>query len=197
MSFGKGPKVVEGEDARALAEVAVKRYNRYQQVFVPLENQYISEVFQAREQPAYEMAGAVASAPYAREFAGANRQLEGGLFGRGIDPSSGAFQNTSAALRRAAAVSQGMGVAGAKVANTDRFYSGLRSIIAMGQGQASDAMKGLGDIAANSQNNAISAVGRSFDRISTARGVAGTALGLTAAPYVDSKLGPKPAIGGG
>jgi hypothetical protein len=198
MSFGGKTKPMdETEEARALAEVAAKRFNRYQEIFVPLENQYINEVMATRDQPAYEMAGALSAAPYAREFAGANEQFNRGIFGQGVDVSSGAFESNSAALRRAAAVKQGMGVAAGKVANTDRFYGGLKGLIAMGQGQGAEAMAGLGSLADTANKNAAANIEASFKRASSNRALAGTAAGLMGAPFVDQKLQSQSAMGGG
>jgi hypothetical protein len=193
----KSKPMDETEESRALAEVAARRFNRYQEIFVPLENQYINEVMATRDQPAYEMAGALAAAPYAREFAGANEQFNRGIFGQGVDVSSGAFESNSAALRRAAAVKQGMGVAAGKVANTDRFYGGLKGLIAMGQGQGAEAMAGLGSLADTANKNAASSIAENFKRKSEVRGLAGTALGLTSAPFIDKKLSSQSAGVGG
>jgi len=114
--MGKGPKKLdETEEQRALAEIAAQRFNRYKEVFAPLEDQYIQQVFDVRNQSNYEDAGGIAASQFQREFQTGQDKLTDQMFQQGVDPSSGAFQENSAALRRAQAVGQGIGVSGAKV----------------------------------------------------------------------------------
>jgi hypothetical protein len=189
------------EEAKALAEVAAKRFNRYQEVFVPLENAYIGDVMNVREQGTYETIGGLAAADYAREFAGANDQLADEMQQQGVDPNSGVFMGNSSALRKAQAMKQGLGVAGAKIANTTRFYDGLQGLIMMGQGQAGQSIGGLKDIATSSTEKAISDANTAFMNASGMRAGVGRMVGLAASPLVDKQLGksagikPQPSTG--
>ena len=187
--MGKGAKKLdETEQERALAEIAAQRFNRYKEVFAPLEDQYIQQVFDVRNQSNYENAGGIAASQFQREFQTGQDQLSDQMFQQGVDPSSGAFQENSAALRRAQAVGQGIGVSGAKVANTDRFYQGLRGVMAIGQGQSADAIEGMAGIARQSQQNAITSAEAAFNSNKAVRNIGGGILGYAATPYVDSKL---------
>lgn len=183
---GKTPK--ETEEARALAEIAAQRFNRYKEVFAPLEDQYIQQVMDVRSQGNYETAGGLASAEFQRGFQTAQDNLTNQMMQQGVDPSSGAFQENSAALRRAQAVRQGMGVSGAKVANTDRFYQGLKGVMAMGQGQAADAISGMSDIARSAQEVANTQAETAFTNSSAMRSGVAAGLGYLASPWVDNKL---------
>jgi hypothetical protein len=182
----KTPK--ETEEARALAEIAAQRFNRYKQAFAPLEDQYIQQVFDVRSQGNYETAGGLAAAEFQKSFQTANDQAASEMYQQGVDPSSGAFEGNSAALRRAQGVRQGLGVSGAKLDNTTRFYDGMRGVIAMGQGQSADAIRGLGDIAKSSQERANQQAETSFQNNSALRGGMTQGLGLLASPYVNNKL---------
>lgn len=186
--MGKGSKPKETEEQRALAEIAAQRFNRYKEVFAPLEDQYIQQVFDVRDQPNYETAGGLAAAEFQKGFQKGQENLANEMFQQGVDPSSGAFQENSAALRRAQAVGQGLGVSGAKVANTDRFYKGLQGVMAIGQGQAADAIDGLGGIARQSQERANAAAESAFNRSSAIRSGVAAGLGYMASPFVDNKL---------
>lgn len=187
--MGKSPKPPdETPEARALAEVSAARFNRYKEVFAPLENAYIKDVFNVRDQANYEMAGGLASAQYQPEFDRANSQLNQEMFQQGVDPTSGAFQQNSAALRRAQAVKQGLGVSGAKLQNTDRFYQGLQGVINMGQGQASQAISGLGSIAKTATERAMSDAENAFNSGSAMRRGLMGATGMAVSPIVDSQL---------
>ena len=186
--MGKGSKVDETEQERALAEIAAQRFNRYKEVFAPLEDQYIQQVFDVRNQSNYENAGGIAAAQFQKEFQTGQDKLTDQMFQQGVDPSSGAFQENSAALRRAQAVGQGLGVSGAKVANTDRFYQGLRGVMAIGQGQSADAIEGMAGLARQSGERATAAAESAFERSSAIRSGVASGLGYAAAPAIDSRL---------
>lgn len=186
--MGKGSKVDETEQERALAEIAAQRFNRYREVFAPLEDQYIQQVFDVRNQSNYETAGGIAAAQFQKEFQTGQDKLTDQMIQQGVDPSSGAFQENSAALRRAQAVGQGLGVSGAKVANTDRFYQGLRGVMAIGQGQSADAIEGMAGLARQSQERATTSAESAFNRSSAVRSGVAAGLGYAAAPAVDSRL---------
>lgn len=186
--MGKGSKVDETEQERALAEIAAQRFNRYREVFAPLEDQYIQQVFDVRNQSNYETAGGIAAAQFQKEFQTGQDKLTDQMIQQGVDPSSGAFQENSAALRRAQAVGQGLGVSGAKVANTDRFYQGLRGVMAIGQGQSADAIEGMAGLARQSQERATTSAESAFNRSSAVRSGVAAGLGYAATPFVDSRL---------
>lgn len=186
--MGKGKTPKETEEQRALAEIAAQRFNRYKEVFAPLEDQYIQQVMDVRDQSNYETAGGLAAAEFQRGFQTGQENLQNEMFQQGVDPSAGAFQENSAALRRAQAVAQGRGVSGAKVANTDRFYQGLRGVAAIGQGQAADAIEGMAGIARSSQEKANTAAENAFTRSSAVRSGVAAGIGYLASPFVDSKL---------
>jgi hypothetical protein len=186
--MGKGSKVDETEQERALAEIAAQRFNRYREVFAPLEDQYIQQVFDVRNQSNYETAGGIAAAQFQKEFQTGQDKLTDQMFQQGVDPSSGAFQENSAALRRAQAVGQGLGVSGAKVANTDRFYQGLRGVMAIGQGQSADAIEGMAGLARQSGERATASAESAFNRSSAVRSGVAAGLGYAATPFVDSKM---------
>lgn len=189
MGGGGDPKLPpDTEEAKALAEVAAKRFNRYQEVFVPLENQYISDVMDVRDQGTYETVGALASADYGREFAGANERLADEMQQQGVDPGSGVFMGNSAALRKAQAVKQGAGVAGAKIANTTRFYDGLSGLIAMGQGQAGESIGGLASLATRSEEKAMKDASSAFESASGVRAGVGRMVGIASSPFIDNQL---------
>ena len=189
MSGGGAKKLDETEEQRAIAEIAAERFNRYKEVFAPLEDQYIKQVFDVRDQGNYETAGGLAAAEFQREFQNANQQAAGQMMSQGVDPTSGVFQENSAALRRAQAVKQGLGIAGAKIANTDRFYQGLKGVIQMGQGQASDAIGGLSRIAETAQQKANADAESAFQSNSALRSGSMGVAGYAASPYVDKALG--------
>jgi len=194
---GKPELPPDSVEAKALAEVAAKRFNRYKEVFVPLENKYIQDVMDVRSQGTYETVGAMASADYAGQFAGANEQLATEMAQQGVDPGSGVFMGNSNALRKAQAAKQGLGVSSAKIDNTSRFYDGLSGIIAMGQGQASESIGGLQSLATRATNKAMDDASNAFQRSSATRAGIGQMVGLAASPFVEQAAGSSYPNGGG
>lgn len=186
--MGKPKKPKETEEQRALAQIAAERFNRYKEVFAPLEDQYIQQVMDIRSQGNYETAGGLASSAFQQNFQTAQDQLQNQMFQQGVDPSSGAFQENSAAMRRAQAVRQGVGVSDAKIANTDRFYTGLRGVMNLGQGQAATAVEGMADIAQQAQQRANQAAENAFNSSSAMRSGVAAGLGYLASPFVDRRL---------
>ena len=186
--MGKPKKPKETEEQRAIAQIAAERFNRYREVFAPLEDQYIQQVMDTRNQGNYELAGGITAAEFQRGFQEGQTNLQREMFNQGVDPTSGAFQENSAALRRAQAVKQGLGVSGAKVQNTDRFYQGLRGVMAMGQGQAADAIDGMGAVAQRAAERANQQAESAFQSSSALRSGVMAGLGYAASPYIDSKL---------
>lgn len=168
------------EAERALAEVAASRFTRYQNVFAPLENEYIREVFALRSPGSFQEARGQASTAVEREFGAAERDLDRRAFSAGIDPSSGAYQGGSRALMRAKERALGLGGAGAQIDQADRAYQGMQNVIAMGNNQAFDAMEGMGDVAARANDNAARSAQTAFNRATTGMEVAGTAAGVAA-----------------
>ena len=45
MGGGGSTKIKDSASQKALASIAAQRFNLYQQYYVPLENQYMSDVF--------------------------------------------------------------------------------------------------------------------------------------------------------
>lgn len=186
--MGKGGNQDETAEQRALAEIAAKKFNRYQEVFVPLENQYMQDVLNVRTKGTYDTVGGLAAAAYQREFDAAGDKMTQSQFQAGIDPTSGAFQESSEALRRAAAARQGQGIAGAKIDNTNRFYRGLQGIIRMGTGQSAEAIGGMAQSAMRSQQQAQADAAASAQKAAGLRSIAGTIAGYGASPYINNML---------
>lgn len=166
---------------KALADVGVQRLQRYFQDFVPAENMFISKVFETFTPGQYGQVAGDTAATYQREYQGAQRSLTQALAARGVDPSSGAAIQNSRALSRAAARGTGFGVANALVDQTDRGYAGLSNIVAMGQNQSGEAIKGMGDTLGQYRSQAQSQAQRDLSGLQTGLEVAGTGAGMAGA----------------
>jgi len=167
----------ETPSQRALAEVAAQSFNRYRDVFAPMEDAYIQDVVGMSSQENYERAAGIGGTAYQAEFDPIVREQQSEMLSRGIDPSSGAFGEGSQALRRAHAAGQGLGVANAQIANTDRFYQGLSNVVAMGQGIPTQAIGGYSDLASSAAEQASSEAETRFGKRQQGQQILGTAAG--------------------
>ena len=143
---GGGEATKERESQGALAARAATALQRYGEVFVPLENQYISNVLDmdSPENYARVMGRATTQAQGVYEPEIATRQRE--MMARGLNPNSGAYQTGSQALMEAQGRAMAQSGADAGLMQTDRKLLGMENIVKMGQGLASDSMQGQIDL---------------------------------------------------
>lgn len=177
---GGDNRVEELESKMALAQQAAISLQRYGSTFVPLENAFIQDQFDRFGDQAYNdvmgRAATQTSAIYEEGLADLNR----GAFQRGYDPTSGAYQGESGALRAAQARGVGLATAGAGLDNTDAAYEGLGNVIAMGQGLQTNAMQGNIDRLQSGLDRATAQAERDFARSSSIQQIAGTGAGMAA-----------------
>lgn len=170
----------EAESKLALAEQAAISLRRYGEVFVPLENQLISQTRQSLEPGAYDAPMAAAMQRTAGLYEPAQADLQQAAFQRGFDPGSGAFQTESDALSQAKARGMGLSGADAGITQTDRGLTGMSNLVAMGQGLASDAMAGQIDVAQAGVDRSMAQAQRDFGRSSSLQNLFGTGAGMAA-----------------
>lgn len=187
MSFGGGGSVKQTEQAKKMAEISAKRFNRYQQVYVPLENQFIRDALQLRNKENYNKASAIAAAATAQPFDRARRQAEMDMFSGGINPNSG--RGRSASLAEAEARGLGSIVAGANIKTTDRYMGGLESVIAMGQGQAGSAIQGMSEIARNAEQAAADKAKAAYQSTQGYNEALGTGVGIVGQTWMKNNTG--------
>ncbi len=182
MSGGGSTEIKDSASQKALASIAARRFNLYQQYYVPLENQYMSDVFAMKSPSAFKDVEGFVSAVQQPEFQAGRRQMEQRAFAMGADPTSGQYQAAASAMNQAQAAGMGRGTAEALSGQVDRYYQGMQNIVAMGQGQAGQAMAGLGDVAALAQQRSAAEAKTSFSNyLGRQQGIGalvGTGIGL-------------------
>lgn len=179
MSGGGGSgKIKDTEAQKSLASIAAKRFNLYQQFYVPLENQFMSSVFAMTSPESFQNVEGYINALQQPEFQAARRNMQQAAFTAGVDPTSGQYQARAAQMQQAQARGMSQGVAEGLSAQLDRYYQGMQNIVAMGQGQAGQAMAGLGDVGELAQRRAEAAAKQSMSRYESGLGALGTAAGL-------------------
>lgn len=169
---------------KALAKIAAKRFNLYQKHFVPLEQQFMSDVFALRSPGAFQSVEGYVNAISTPEYQAARGQLEQNMFNQGVDPSSGKFQSGSAALTKAQQRGMALGQTEALSGQTDRFYQGIQNIVALGEGQAGEAMSGLGDIGDIASRRAQEGARTAFAKGTAGQQMLGSAAGIGVGAYM-------------
>ena len=178
MSGGGGSTEIKDTVAqKKLAEIAARRFNLYQQYYVPLENQFIGEVLNLSNTGKFNDVAGVVSASIKPEFDNARKLVTNKLFSNNVDPSSGRFTSTMDNLTSVQGSSTGRGTAAGQSAQLDRYYQGLQNVVAMGTGQAGDSISGMGDIASFAGNVARGEARAGLTRSMANKEVAGTLLG--------------------
>lgn len=185
---GGGSEPEELESKRAIAEQAAIQLKNFGEVFVPLENQFIGDQLRRFEQPAFDRAMGTAATTAQAAYDEGFMQLNPAMFGRGIDPSSQAFIDSSDSLRKAQARGVGLTAADAGLANTDAAFQGLTNVINMGQGIQQNALEGNIDRLNTSSELARQTAERDFARSSALSGIFGTAAGM-ASSYGLNRMG--------
>jgi hypothetical protein len=151
---GGGGGIEETEGERAQAEVAVKRWADYQEVFKPYENKFMGDVNELNSAANYQRAEELAISPLAASFAEQGMKIQKRNMASGINPNSGKFKSINSEITSSQASAELDTASRANVTQQERYIGGLQNITAMGQGQATTAMNGMADIAQMSQRNA-------------------------------------------
>ena len=181
---GGGEQPDETPAYKALATQSAEYFNRYRDVFVPLENQYIQSVLDVNKTSEYDKAAGSAGSAFTQAFSPKINEAQQNMLSAGVDPSSGAFKANTAGMYGDYGSQMGLGIADAQIGNTDRFLGGLTNVVKMGQGLASESMQGQIGLAQASEDKARSAAETAFSNRLQNQGALGTAAGMGAGlPY--------------
>lgn len=150
--MGKGGgsnEIEETEQQKASAKVAMQRWHDYKNVFMPYENKYFKEVDKTNSSSHMLQAKNFADNAVNTNYNNAMLNTTRGLASKSINPNSGLFQNELHKLELSKAKSRLDATSQSQLAQQNNFVQGLKSIAQMGQGQAVDAVNGLGSVAEN------------------------------------------------
>lgn len=166
---------------RALAEQSAQYLNRYQNVFRPLEDMYIQQVFRADDADVYQKAMDAGANAAQKEFSPRIQKMGQGLLAQGgVTPNSGKFSGSLENPYQNLGTARGLVAADAGLSNTDRFIGGVQNVVKMGQGVASDAMGGQVQLAQVAEDKARSKAMTDFADDMQAQNALGTATGMAA-----------------
>lgn len=177
MASGGGGEIEETEAEKAQAKVAVARWNDYQEQFKPYEDQFMGEVDDLNSSANIDRAQTMAMSPLAQQFAQEGAQIRSQMQSQGVNPNSGKAKSFNSALTSTQAGAEVDAGSRGVSAQNDRYVGGLQNIVAMGQGQAGEAMQGMTDIAQSAQNNAATKAATDLSNTNNIRSGVGAVVG--------------------
>jgi hypothetical protein len=160
-------------DANALqAQIARDQWNRYKEIYEPLERTMVDEASNYDSAENYAKAAGDASATVSQQFSKARDRLTRTT---GLDPSSGAYQSSLVGLDMAQAASDATQQNAARQKVTDTAYARQTDALSLGKGLPAQAGSALATSASSNlslaqagnqqANSQAAALGRITDRI--------------------------------
>lgn len=186
MGGGGDNKIEETEEQRELQRIASAQWNDYQINMLPLENEYIKDVFNLRSPEMMEKARAFTMSSMSPEYQQLDNEATAILNERGFDPSSQGYIDRSKSLSEAQARGLGGGLAKTNIEQQDRAYRGLENVMKMGAGQEGEALTGLTQIADLSGAYAKESAAKGFNKATGRRELAGSAVGMGVGSMMDN-----------
>lgn len=177
--MGKGVKGTGiTQEERALAEIASRSWDMYQEHFVPLENRYMDRVDALKSPQALAEQQGKVNASAQQSFGDVVHQALMQQKLAGADPSSGRWQETNAGMGQALGATLASGQLGVQEALKNAHAGGLMNIAAMGAGQAANAVSGMGNVAQMASQDAQRGALTALNANAAKQGLIGTAGGL-------------------
>lgn len=169
------------DSTRMQAQIAKDQWNKYKEIYEPLEKQVVAEA-QNYENPArYAKAAGDAQATVSQQFSKARDQL---TRQPGVDPSSAAYQASMVGLNMAEAAQGAVQQNAARQGVQDTAYARKQAAMAMGKGLDSTAAAGLASVASANASRAATAQAQANQQAAGIGQLTGTIIG--AAPKVMS-----------
>ena len=134
-------------DANALqAQISRDQWNRYKEIYEPLERQMVDEAQDYASPENYAKAAGEASATVSQQFSKARDRLSRES---GLDPSSAAYQSSLVGLDLAQAANDATQQNLARKNVTDTAYARKQSALGLGKGLDSTAASGMSSVASS------------------------------------------------
>jgi len=184
MSGGGGAKQQKSQAERDQANLAEEQWNDYQARFVPLENHYIGKLNRIRDDR--NLATGRANADVSQAYDASQNGIQAHQFasGEGINPNSGRYTGSLADLSTARATGLSSAMTAADQNTENRYYAGQGRLVALGQGQSSDANVGFNNLAGLESARERSEAYARQARTDANYNAAGTVIGMGASAYM-------------
>lgn len=189
MGGGGDNSIDETEAEKAQAEIALKRWGDYDSIFKPFENEYMEEVEGMNSEAQMNRASDLALNPLAKTFAQEGANIQRNFNASGVNPNSGKAKTSKSMIADAQASAEVDSTSRTTSTQQDNYVAGMQNIVAMGQGQATSAIMGMGDVASTAQTYATDSARDSLvDRENLRSGV-GVIVGAGTAYALDENSG--------
>lgn len=156
------------------SQIAAEQWDKYQEIYDPLERQVVKEAQQYDTPENYARAAGDASATVASQFGKAREQL---MRTPGLDPSSGAFQAGMTNLGLSEAANNAVQQNAARMKVKDTAFARKTDALSLGKGLPANASAALGSAASNNNElfkfntnlglSQAGAAGRVMDRLTS------------------------------
>lgn len=176
-------KVKETAYQKELAKVAADEWNRYQNVFVPVENQYIDKVNAMGEEPKYKQVAGDVGLNYESNFGKARAATDKSMAAGGVNPTSGKSSSAQNELVQSQLTGENQATSQGQHDTTKAYLGNMTNVVASGRGQQTQAVNSLQDIATQSGNKAKSEAYNKANEVS----IPGTALGVAGSVAVNNQ----------
>lgn len=177
MGGGGDNKIEETEQQKALAEVSMKEWRNYLDKYRPFENAYMDDVDRMNTSQQYDQVAGLAAVPVESEFTNAVMQTSDAMVGAGLNPNSGIFKAELDKLDRRKAQVKADSMSQAQLGQQNRYLGGIQNIVRMGQGQATEAVQGFGDMASMSGQKAYNDARNTLENRSNNAQIGGQVIG--------------------
>jgi len=189
----EGANDAAAEASRLQAQISRDQWERYKEIYEPLERQMVTDANNYDSAENYNRAAGEASATVSQQFSKARDRL---TRTPGLDPSSGAYQSSLVGLDLAQAANDATQQNLARKNVRDTAYTRKQSALALGKGLDSTAASGL----ASSASTNIGLVNAGFQQASQQAGALGRITDrIISSPTVSNWLNnaTKPAVQAG
>ena len=153
MQSGSG-KVEETEYEKELAKVLSEEWQYYQTNLVPVESQVIEDAKASNNQSVYDEISKNSNLAVQKNSTEQNKQVSDALTTAGVDPSSGKYSSTMNKLSDLNASKSADVQSTTEQAGQRRHIDTLSNVVATGQGEATQAVSSLSDLASDAQKSA-------------------------------------------
>ena len=181
MGKGSSNEVKETAQQKALADVASQEWNRYQDVFVPLENQFIQKAQGMGAESNYKGLAGTTNTGFNEAYSQAQQQTQKGLNQAGVDPTSGKTTAAMNALAQNQMQEEGQATAQGQHNATQRYTGNLSNVMGMGKGQEKQSVAGLQEISSAATERANQRAINKANEVSIPAAAVGAGASLAAA----------------
>lgn len=159
---------------RMQAQIAQEQWDKYKEIYEPLENRIVNEAATYDTPTTYAKAAGDAQATVSQQYSKARDQL---TRQPGVDPSSAAYQASMVGLNMAEAAQGAVQQNAARQGVQDTAYARKQSAVAMGKGLDTTASAGLGAVASSNASRAAAAQAQANQQAAGIGQLTGTVVG--------------------